>query len=75
MHVAHHVTAVVGGLVVLIGNAGQIPEALGIIFTDAFTGTSAAGGFIGSSIATSASRKLCRPKRSRCCVRRSRCTR
>lgn len=41
---------VVGGLVVLIGNASQIPEALGLIFNDAFTGTSAAGGFVGSSI-------------------------
>lgn len=35
-------------IVVLIINLGDLPGALGMIFTDAFTGTSAAGGFAGS---------------------------
>lgn len=36
---------------ILIVNAGTIPEAFGMIFTDAFTGTAATGGFIGATIA------------------------
>ncbi len=40
----------VGGTVVLVVNAGQIPSAFGQIFSDAFTGTSAVGGFVGSAI-------------------------
>ncbi len=41
---------VVGGMVVLVVNADQIPGAFGQIFSDAFTGTSAVGGFAGSAI-------------------------
>ncbi|WP_293770425.1 sodium:alanine symporter family protein [uncultured Corynebacterium sp.] len=41
---------IVGGIVVLIMSADQIPHALGLIFTDAFTGTAAQGGFVGSTI-------------------------
>ena len=41
---------VIGGLVVLTINASTIPEAFGLIFTDAFTGTAATGGFVGSGI-------------------------
>ncbi|MBM6623036.1 sodium:alanine symporter family protein [Micrococcaceae bacterium RIT802] len=41
---------VLGALYILLANVGQIPEALGLIFTDAFTGTSAIGGFAGSAI-------------------------
>lgn len=41
---------VVAGIVVLAINVAEIPAALGLIFTDAFTGTAAAGGFIGSGI-------------------------
>ena len=41
---------VVGGMVVLVVNADQIPGAFGQIFFDAFTGTSAVGGFAGSAI-------------------------
>lgn len=41
---------IVGGLVVLVVNAGEIPAAFGQIFSDAFTGTSAIGGFAGSAI-------------------------
>ena len=39
-----------GGLVVLIFNADQIPAAFAQIFSEAFTGTSAVGGFAGSAI-------------------------
>lgn len=39
-----------GGIVVLALHAGDIPNALGLIFNDAFTGTSATGGFVGSGI-------------------------
>ncbi len=42
---------VAGALVILALNIGGIPDALGMIFTDAFTGTAAAGGFTGSVIA------------------------
>lgn len=38
------------GILVLILQAGQIPAALALIFTDAFTGTAATGGFVGASI-------------------------
>ncbi|MGV0327368.1 alanine/glycine:cation symporter family protein [Corynebacterium confusum] len=41
---------VVGGIIVLITNAGALPEALATVFTEAFTGTSAAGGFTGAGI-------------------------
>lgn len=41
---------VVSGIYVLVVNATDIPAALGLIFTDAFTGTAAAGGFLGSGI-------------------------
>ncbi|KGJ03204.1 sodium:alanine symporter [Paracoccus halophilus] len=41
---------VLGALYILIANASGIPAAVGMIFTDAFTGTSAVGGFAGSAI-------------------------
>ena len=41
---------VVGGIIVLILQASSIPAALGLIFTDAFTGTAATGGFVGAGI-------------------------
>lgn len=40
----------VGGFIVLVTHAGQIPDAIGLIFTDAFTGTAATGGFVGAGI-------------------------
>ncbi|MFH5822045.1 alanine/glycine:cation symporter family protein [Georgenia sp. AZ-5] len=40
---------VLGSLVVLLLNVGDIPAALVLILTDAFTGTAAAGGFLGST--------------------------
>ena len=42
---------VLAALVVLALNVGGIPDALATIFTDAFTGTAAAGGFTGAVIA------------------------
>jgi len=41
---------VLGAIYVLLANFNALPAALGTIFTDAFTGTSAAGGFVGSAI-------------------------
>lgn len=39
---------IIGGLVIIIINATHIPEAFGLIFGSAFTGTAAVGGFAGS---------------------------
>lgn len=41
---------VVGGLVLLVVNAGRIPGALALVFEGAFSGTAATGGFAGASI-------------------------
>jgi alanine or glycine:cation symporter, AGCS family len=42
---------VLGALVVILKNIEAVPAAFTIIFQDAFTGTSAAGGFAGASLA------------------------
>ena len=42
---------VIGALIVIIANIDKLGMAFGMIFTDAFTGTAAAGGFAGSAIA------------------------
>ena len=39
---------VVGAIVILIANIGSVPAALAQIFHDAFTGSAATGGFVGS---------------------------
>jgi len=39
-----------GGIIVLIRYAGEIPRALALVITDAFTGTAAKGGFAGASV-------------------------
>ena len=41
---------VIGGIIVLIINADQLPGAIAQIFSDAFTGTAATGGFVGAGI-------------------------
>lgn len=41
---------VVGGLVIILINVSALPSALGLIFTDAFTGQAVAGGAIGAVI-------------------------
>ncbi|PRX95448.1 alanine/glycine:cation symporter family protein [Allonocardiopsis opalescens] len=41
---------ILGGLAVIVLQIGNLPAALGQVFTDAFTGTAAAGGFVGSGI-------------------------
>lgn len=42
---------ILGGMVIILRNAGEIPGSFGLIFTNAFTGTAAVGGFAGSVIA------------------------
>ncbi|MFC9975657.1 alanine/glycine:cation symporter family protein [Spirillospora sp. NPDC127200] len=42
---------VVGAAGVLAFNIGEVPAAIGLIFTDAFTGTAATGGFAGAAVA------------------------
>jgi AGCS family alanine or glycine:cation symporter len=39
-----------GGLVLLVLNAGRLPDVLGQVFRGAFSGTAAAGGFAGATI-------------------------
>ncbi|WP_194419687.1 alanine/glycine:cation symporter family protein [Microbacterium abyssi] len=41
---------VLGAIYILIANVGELPGAFAQIFTEAFTGTSAVGGFAGSAI-------------------------
>jgi AGCS family alanine or glycine:cation symporter len=41
---------IIGGIIILIINASSIPAAFGLIFSSAFTGTAAVGGFAGSTI-------------------------
>lgn len=41
---------VLGALLVLVLNAGEVPAAIGLIFSDAFSGTAATGGFAGAGI-------------------------
>nr|WP_184435417.1 sodium:alanine symporter family protein [Roseospira goensis] len=41
---------VAGALIILGANYSAVPAALGMIFTDAFTGTAAAGGFTGAAV-------------------------
>lgn len=43
---------IIGGLAVIIMNISQIPSAIGLIVNNAFTGTAAAGGFAGATIAS-----------------------
>lgn len=40
-----------GGLFIIFKNIGQLPHALGLIFSGAFSGTAAVGGFAGAGIA------------------------
>lgn len=42
---------IVGALVVLVLKASSLPAALALVFTDAFTGTAAVGGFAGAGLA------------------------
>ncbi|MCJ8505315.1 sodium:alanine symporter family protein [Kocuria flava] len=41
---------VLGALFILVVNVAELPAAIALIFTDAFTGTAAVGGFAGSAI-------------------------
>jgi AGCS family alanine or glycine:cation symporter len=44
------ISYIVAAVIVLVLYAGRIPEAFGLIFSGAFSGTAATGGFIGSTI-------------------------
>jgi len=44
------VVYVLGALAIIIVNIGQVPNALGLIFSSAFSGTAAAGGFAGAGV-------------------------
>ncbi|WP_423188388.1 alanine/glycine:cation symporter family protein [Alkalibacterium sp. f15] len=44
---------ILGGLIIIVANIELVPSALGTIFSDAFTGTAATGGFVGSTLAMS----------------------
>lgn len=41
---------ILGALIIIIGNISHIPEAFGLIFSHAFTGTAATGAFAGSTV-------------------------
>jgi AGCS family alanine or glycine:cation symporter len=45
------VVYLIAGLIVIAINFKEIPGAFGLVFSDAFTGTAAGGGFLGSGIA------------------------
>lgn len=44
---------IIGGLIIIIANIQLVPQAFGVIFRDAFTGSAAAGGFVGSTLTLS----------------------
>ncbi|MDR1790093.1 MAG: sodium:alanine symporter family protein [Propionibacteriaceae bacterium] len=50
----------IAGLIVLVIYAGNIIPAFGMVFHDAFTGTAAAGGFLGSTIALALQKGMAR---------------
>ncbi|HHY92979.1 MAG TPA: alanine:cation symporter family protein, partial [Firmicutes bacterium] len=41
---------ILGGIALIVTNFGKLPAALGLIFSEAFTGTAAVGGFAGSTV-------------------------
>ena len=41
---------IVGGIIVLLVNAGELPNALSLVFTHAFTPSAAEGGFAGAAV-------------------------
>lgn len=42
---------ILGGLIIILANIQLVPGAFAVIFRDAFTGSAAAGGFVGSTLA------------------------
>jgi AGCS family alanine or glycine:cation symporter len=50
----------IAGIVIILMNIGQVPAALGLIVRNAFTGTAAVGGFLGSTVALAMSRGVAR---------------
>lgn len=51
---------ILGGLIILIMNISKIPAAFGLIFRSAFSGSAAAGGFIGSTMGLAAKMGIAR---------------
>jgi len=45
------ITYIVFGLFIIVRNFAELPAAFGLIFTNAFTGTAATGGFAGAAVA------------------------
>lgn len=43
---------IIAGLIIIFYHYDQIPEAFSLIFSGAFNGTAAAGGFIGATVAS-----------------------
>ena len=41
---------IIGGLILIVMNLGQVPAAIGLIVSQAFTGSAAVGGFAGSTV-------------------------
>lgn len=44
---------ILGGIIIILRNIRLVPEAFGFIFHDAFTGSAAVGGFVGSTLTLS----------------------
>ncbi|WP_034300142.1 alanine/glycine:cation symporter family protein [Alkalibacterium sp. AK22] len=44
---------ILGGVIIILANIQLVPSAFGIIFRDAFTGSAAVGGFVGSTLTLS----------------------
>lgn len=54
------VAYIIGGIVLIVINFRNIPTAFGLIFSTAFTGTAAIGGFLGATVKTSINKGLAR---------------
>jgi len=51
---------IIGGVIVIVANIGQLPHAFALIFGQAFTGTAAVGGFAGSTVMLAATKGVAR---------------
>jgi len=48
------------GILIIIINIGNLPSVIGMIFTNAFTGTAAVGGFVGATVSKAVSQGIAR---------------
>jgi len=51
---------IIGALIIILANVGEIPRVLGEIFRTAFTGTAAVGGFVGATMMMALRRGIAR---------------